>query len=257
MASALAQSTQSKLDALRRACSIAVQTDNEKFPAYNNHGRIDGANPDAASLKNYLPMFVEEFSLYPPECIKRSDLKKVIVCKSLRFAEQLRSAIPDYAHDTLYLDCENGIWSSAYMRHTVHHEYFHIIDWKDDGRVYEDKEWSALNPKGFKYGTGGKNNQDNDAYGTGANLSGFLSAYATTGVEEDKAEMFANMMVRYKAVERRAQADAVIASKFARMKELLKQFCPEMDDAFWRKISERGIDDSEQTKTGADDAPVR
>ena len=64
---------------------------------------------------------------------------------------------------------------------------------------------------------------------------GFLNHYSTTGVEEDKAEIFANLIVEPEVVKKRAETDAVLQSKVAQMRELLAAFCAEMNDDFWKK----------------------
>ncbi len=62
---------------------------------------------------------------------------------------------------------------------------------------------------------------------------GFLDYYATTGVEEDKAELFANMIVDAAYVAERAKTDRVLRVKVQALKKLLARFCPEVNDAFW------------------------
>ena len=89
-----------------------------------------------------------------------------------------------------------GGYDRLYLCRVLHHEFFHIIDYRDDGDVYEDKAWAALNRPGFHYGTGGKNAQHvASARELTEKFPGFLNYYATTGVEEDKAEVFANLIV--------------------------------------------------------------
>ena len=46
-------------------------------------------------------------------------------------------------------------YSRTYQRHAFHHEFFHIIDYRDDGQVYSDSRWARLNPQTFRYGDGG------------------------------------------------------------------------------------------------------
>ena len=62
---------------------------------------------------------------------------------------------------------------------------------------------------------------------------GFLDWYSTSGVEEDKAQVFAYMVVHGDLVAQRAAIDDVLRAKVDRMIELLQQFCPEMNAAFW------------------------
>ena len=66
------------------------------------------------------------------------------------------------------------------------------------------------------------------------NRPAFLNKYSTSGIEEDKAEMFAYMATVYEFVDKRAATDEVIRKKMAEMKFLLKAFCPDMNESFWK-----------------------
>ena len=102
---------------------------------------------------------------------------------------------------------------------------------------HADEQWAALNPPGFKYGGGGKSAQgEQNASILTDKVPGFLTLYATTGVEEDKAVVFANLLVDFAYVEKRARKDQVLRAKAERMRELLAAFCPEMDEAFWKTV---------------------
>lgn len=205
-----------------------------EFPVRTTHGMIEGRAANKQALQRYLRWFPDEFRLYPIEAIRNSRLQRVVLCAELKFAGQLRTAIPDFEHNTLYLDIERSSDNRMYQILVFHHELFHVIDYADDYRVYEDAAWVELNEDDFRYGTGGKNAQDNpDTSVLTDRYPGFLNHYSTTGVEEDKAELFANMVVRAKTVERRAESDSVLRTKCDRMRELLHQFCPELDDQFW------------------------
>lgn len=174
--------------------------------------------------------------------MKQSQLKRVVLCNELYFAGQRRNAVPDFEHDTLYLDVSRGSYNKSYLRKVMHHEFFHIIDYRDDGDLYQDEQWSALNPPGFKYGSGGDNAQDlRDTSVFTDKFPGFLNHYSTTGVEEDKAEMFANLIVAHAYVEGRIQKDAVLREKLKLLEKLLLRFCPDMNGEFWNKISRRNI----------------
>jgi hypothetical protein len=208
-----------------------------RFPVQTPYGLIAGTSATRQFLDRYVPLFSEEFELYPPALIKRAALKRVVLCEDLSFAGEPRGAIPDFANDTLYLDVRCAADSPRFERKAIHHEFFHIIDLRDDGAIYSDSEWAALNGVGFKYGAGGRSAQGipttsvlTDEY------SGFLNHYSTTGVEEDKAEMFANLLVDYAYVEQRAGRDGVLRAKVERMDLLLAQFCPELNGEFWRAV---------------------
>ena len=224
-------------DQIARRDEIEIVVD-PLFPVATIYGKIAGSAAAADEIEGYSNLFVRELSLYPPSLIKQSKLKRIVICKDLEFDGQLRGAIPDFEHDTLYLDVLRGGYDRLYLCRVLHHEFFHIIDYRDDGHVYEDKAWAALNPPGFHYGTGGKNAQDvADASELTDKFPGFLDYYSTTGVEEDKAEIFANLIVESAYVARRAKTDPVLRAKVRLLEKSLAQFCSEIDRAFWAKAA--------------------
>ena len=173
----------------------------------------------------------------PAELVKKTNLKRVVFCKDLSFAKQRRTAVPDFENDVLYLDVARGRSDELYVRKVIHHEFFHIIDLRDDGKLYEDERWAKLNPPDFKYGPGGAKLQDDPTVTvTGKDAPGFLNRYAAAGVEEDKAEVFAHMIVEPKLMAERAKKDKYMRAKMERMKELLAEFTPKMDERFWAAV---------------------
>lgn len=225
---------------LSKKYRISLVTSQPVFPIKIGPGDIDGKAATPKHLESYLPVLVSEWNLYPAELIKRTGLRRIILCESLSFAGQLRAAIPDFEHNDLYLDVWRGRHADRYVRLVIHHEFFHMIDYRDDGSLYADDKWGALNPPGFKYGTGGRNAQ-NDATVSLLNkdLPGFLNRYATTGVEEDKAEVFAHLIVNRQVFEERARLDPILADKSRRMQEILQAFCTQVDERFWDSARKR------------------
>ncbi len=207
-----------------------------RSPRRTARSRVGAAAGD--EIDHYSVLFVREFSLYPPSLIKRCGLKRIVLCKDLAFDGQLRAAIPDFEHDTLYLDVLRGGYDRLYVCKVLHHEFFHIIDYRDDGRVYEDREWSALNPPGFKYGTGGKNAQQvASARELTDKFPGFLNYYSTTGVEEDKAEVFANLIVDSAYVAERAKRTACWRESAGAREVAGAISVPTSTPAFWSKAA--------------------
>ena len=96
----------------------------------------------------------------------------------------------------------------------------------------------SSNPPEFRYGTGGAKLQDDPTVThTGKDVPGFLNRYAAAGVEEDKAEVFAHLMVEPKAMADRAKTDKYMRAKVERMKELLATFAPKVDKKFWDAVA--------------------
>ena len=171
--------------------------------------------------------------------MKKTKLERVVFCVDLSFAGQKRTAIPDFEHNTLYLDVARGMPNTTYLRKVLHHEFFHIIDLRDDGTFTEDEGWAKENPAEFKYGTGGINAQDNSKTSVpNEDVPGFLNHYSTTAIEEDKAEVFAHLVVDPNYYAERAKKDEVLSRKAKRMKKLIADFCTEADGKFWESASQ-------------------
>jgi hypothetical protein len=225
------------LAAIGKKYGLEFVTAAPAFPVKIKSGLIDGAEAAKADAESYAAIFAFEWSLYPPELVKKTRLKRVVFCQELAFAKQKRTAVPDFENDTLYLDVARGRFDEPYVRKVIHHEFFHIIDLRDDGKLYEDERWARLNPPDFKYGPGGAKLQDDPSVTTtGGDVPGFLNRYAAAGVEEDKAEIFAHLMVEPKPMADRAKKDKYVRAKVERMKELLAEFTPKMDSAFWAAV---------------------
>lgn len=95
---------------------------------------------------------------------------------------------------------------------TLHHEIYHFVDLADDGHLSPDPAWESLNAPTFAYGAGGRSLRSAWA-ARASSLPGFVSGYATSGSEEDKAETFAFVVTRRDAVAERLTTDAVLAAK--------------------------------------------
>lgn len=218
---------------------IRVEAKVSEFSVATRHGRIEGTAADDAALNKYIPLFSQEFKLYPVEFVNRTQLERIVICDQLRFAGQRRNAVPDFEHNTLYLDAHRGNHNRRYQQAVIHHEFFHIVDYRDDGFVYRDPEWAALNVAEFRYGPGGRTVQETPST---AKLTdqrkGFLNHYSTLGVEEDKAELFAHLIVNAHYLEQRLLTDRVLQAKVDLLKKQLKNFCPEINRGYWMTISQ-------------------
>lgn len=225
---------QAGLDGLARHFHIDIRTSGMTYPVQTAWGPLDGSDAPADAVARYSPLLTVEFGRYPVQLVRRVKLKEIVLLVGLTFRGQRRNAFPDWQAHRLYLEVERGSGSPGYLRRVIHHEFFHMIDQARSGNVYRDKEWAALNPPGFAYGDGGVNRQDRPATGAATeSLPGFLNDYATSGVEEDKAEVYAFLVTDPSYVLRRASAEPLLAAKMAMLKEQMQRYCREMDQRFW------------------------
>ena len=203
------------------------------FNVPTSYGAITGDGVNEKQLQQYLEVFLPEIDLYPSELLVGAKIKQIVLCRGLKFAGQKRGAIPSWENDTLYYDVLSQE-KAEYKQVVIHHELFHMVDLQDDGQVYRDDSWRRIVPETFPYGSGGRNAQgDSTMTLLTKAVPGFVSKYATTGIEEDKAETFAHMILHPRYMERRAKEEGLLQAKMFQMKRLLKVFCPEMGERFW------------------------
>ncbi len=202
---------------------------------------IGAAPPLERSLRIYLPLLEAELNAYTAGMIEKSGLRRVVLCSGLAYNGQEVSGVPDFDRGRLYLEVTGDPALKDFARRTIHHELFHMIDFHDGRLVYSDPRWEGLNAKGNRYGDGGHRMlRDTTALLPDDSVAGFLNAYSRSDVGEDKAEIFAHMMVNPDVLEARMANDAILLTKYLEMRRRLKMYCPEMDLAFWARASDRG-----------------
>lgn len=171
----------------------------------------------------------QEWAKYSDDALKNSGLKAIYLVKGLTVNGQARSGMPepDVTHalyfdiSDVYLQSENG----SYLRRTYHHEFAHYIEYQLTGSYApEDAAWSSCNAKDTVYGNGGSSMYSDPEFAHKAHPSyGFIDGYATSGEEEDKAEMFAYYMTEPNYVQSLAAKDAGISCKLTQTKLLLNR----------------------------------
>src|SRR5258708_4300990 len=61
-----------------------------EFPVRIGGGAIEGKEATADEIAAYTPLLSFEWNLYPTDLIKRTRLKRIVLCKELLFARQKR-----------------------------------------------------------------------------------------------------------------------------------------------------------------------
>jgi len=207
-------------------------------------GLMTARNANDWELEAYAPILISELSLYPVIFVQKAQLKRIIVCRDLwvdsRGRNENVSATLDNKNKTLYL-CISYTYkvNNRYkQRRVIHHAFFHMLD-DVMGLINKDSEWAKINPEGFNYGDyglGGQYDRSSEAGLLTDKYPGFLNKYSTGYLADDKADIFAYMMVLYHYVEKRAKKDKVIEAKMQLMKKRLKQFCSDVNSNFWKKV---------------------
>ena len=218
-------------DALHRDLGVEILHAAEPFTLPLQHGPLSGHPPTHHELDTSTRLVTDELGRYPKSFVEATQLRRVLLCRNLRESGRPIPSLPNYV-STLVIDVDAP---DRYARRLVHHELYHFADLADDEQVRRDEDWAALNDRFFVYGDGGRFMRDPGASKLTDGVPGFLTLYATSAVEEDKAEIFAFLMVEPERVAEIARQDPVVARKVAAMKDRVARLSPEMDEAFWSR----------------------
>lgn len=202
---------------------------------------VESRGGDAQAAALYLRAYIDEFSKYPRSFLRNVNVEWVAFVKRLRVDREPRAAtyLRFYAPTTMaprggmVYDVQQGATNRAYVRRSLHHEFFHFIDEGVQVRGIEDADWLAMNPPGFKY------------TGTMASFShrlehpapGIITTYSAKSSQEDRAELFAALMDEetYPRLREIAAADPVVRRKIRYLVRFLGRIDPAMGSSYFRK----------------------
>jgi len=214
---------------LRASHGVELMVASDAFTIELPNGEVGAGPPRDDATARALVHVADELRRYPPSFLRRAGLWRVVLCAGLRESGRGIPSLPNVKHSLLLDVAATG----DYLRRLLHHEVFHFADYAEDDLVTIDAAWSALNAEGFTYGSGGRSVRSASA-GSLVELEGFVSVYATSALEEDKAELFAVMMTRPTWLARRLAEDPVLRRKEAHLRGRLRSLSPEMGPAYWR-----------------------
>jgi hypothetical protein len=187
---------------------------------------------DYEELAKYVELFRKEFFKYPKAFVENTKLKKVAMVKNLINQGVPVASMPDYYQENLYMDIYIGNYDKVYQRHVIHHEYYHMIEQQFHGTsYYKDPQWAKFNDPSFQYGSGGINSRESSVQVVNHPREGFISGYAMSGLEEDKAELFATLMTTEEEdmIRKWAETDEILKNKIALLTDFLKDYNLDLD----------------------------
>ncbi len=182
-----------------------------------------------AATERALATLANELARYSAEFLRRARLHRLLLCTELHEGSVAIPSLPNY-HGTLIVDVDAD---APFLRRLVHHEIFHFADYADDDQLSHDPAWLGLNDHYFVYGDGGRFQREPGAGRFRSDLPGFVSRYATSGLEEDKAETFAMYMAAPDAFAALAASDPIVDAKWRAVKAQLQKLSPSLDDRFF------------------------
>jgi len=183
-------------------------------------------------LNDYLMLFEKEIYQYPPIFFKKRQVRAVFLVTHL-FSHK-RPAQGAYSSEArvMIFDVSRFSKNKALTRHSIHHELFHMMAFQTPNYILDDPRWSQLNSSAFVYG---KSMNDwtkvNPVNPQAPNQLGFVTDYAMSSVEEDKAEVFACLMqeTHHNLITRWATKDGIMRQKIQAIKDFVSSDFPEMN----------------------------
>jgi len=217
------------------ALGIEVLTPERSFKLESGSSVLTGKPAATPLLDAALSPLRVELARYPRAFLERARFRRLLLCSGLREGDDEIPSLPNY-HGALLVDVGAD---APFLRRLLHHEVFHFADYADDDQLSRDPAWEALNEPYFVYGSGGRFLRHPGAGKFTADRPGFVSEYATSALEEDKAETFAMRMVAPRALAERAQSDGVLRAKSASVERELRKLSSALGDRFFRDVDAR------------------
>jgi hypothetical protein len=182
-------------------------------------------------LIDYGPVFAEELSVYPRGLLERLGIHQCLLACDLRDEGEQMLGGRALGRDRIILNADGSDVPHYASSNAIHHELFHLIDrWG----YFRDKEWEA----GSRYYA---KDEPRGPWNALSPVPGFIDNYSRSNPGEDKAQVYANLIIRYRSLAILAGKDPVLARKVALMKARLASLNLGFDDAFWSRMQARPL----------------
>jgi hypothetical protein len=205
-------------------------------------GGGSAADPAEADVARVTAALARELRQYPDGFLRRAGVEGIVLVRDLFVEEDggARGAAAYVFENRLFLDvplADRAVQAGTRVRF-IHHLIWHWLD-ERAGTMWQDPEWEALNPPGFEYGVYSRGGVHETRAGSGSltmDYPGFLNLYSTGNLPDDKAEVYAYLMVIHSWLAERSRQDPFLRGKVAVIKARLAALDPGFDDDFWNRI---------------------
>jgi len=187
-----------------------------------NYSLADIENGPA--LKKAIILFVQEISLYPKDFFRDADCQDIYFVQKLFYKQKPADGVFAEGTNYIFYDYSRRSDNTPKIRHNIHHEFYHLIGSKHPYWKKYGPAWEALNRADFSYNKKYNSYERNPINFYAPPEPGFITDYAMVSAEEDRAEVFACMMIpeELTLMEQWAQKDRILFKKMEMMKEFLK-----------------------------------
>jgi len=201
-------------------------------------GTFIGGAPSNADFKAVSDLLQQETALYPRRLVEETGLRRIVLCDCLTINGWALVGFAYPERREIFIDVTAARRDEQRARALIHHEFFHLIDEKLQPSL-RSPNWVSLNQPTFRYrcraagGYGARDDTDRDMLSE--KYPGFLNSYSTSDECEDRAEVFAHLIVHSSYLSRRMAEDRVLRTKVAWIKDVLAKWCPEAGGGFWEE----------------------
>lgn len=131
------------------------------------------------------------FKTLPDAAIDKARLRYIVLCSQVHAGDQEIGGFPVPPLDLLMLSTTGGTYA---LQHKTLHELFHLFEYRFG--VIDDPAWLSRFGEGYRHGYA---NGTDTTLGSGG--AGFVNQYATISPSEERAELFANLLLARSALE--------------------------------------------------------
>lgn len=190
---------------------------------------------DDLQLLRFLQILNQELDLYPDQFFQQQQLHHIVLLKKVFFSERPADGFYRAHKNAIFLNFLHKRSNVIAQRHTIHHEIFHMIEANQGTLSHQpDTTWQNYNSPDFQYGLNTikstSHNTTTSPFAMAREHPGFITPYAMLSAKEDKAEIFASLMVpiQNKLLHRWSQNDAILGKKTQHIKTLIHKLIPSM-----------------------------
>lgn len=175
-----------------------------------NPGKYTCSALNKSTLRQAADRLAAALGKLSDDAIAKIGLRYVLLCGEAQAGGRIIGGIPIPPLKTLMLSMGGN--DQAYQSHIFFHELFHYMEFMQN-RSVNDPRWNA---RFSGYG------HADTAWKLGSGTQGFVSAYARTVPEEDRAEVFAHLMSSPSTLRRYADSrnDTVLKQKISYIKDM-------------------------------------
>ena len=193
-------------------------------------GKLTGSLPSPAMISEAAGGVKATLARYPAKFVQRIGFQHLVLIANLRHKGVAPGA---FVMGPAGAMVANPQGLSGYH---FHHELFHFADYRLFGWPPRCESWSKLHPEAA-YGSGGRQavaqagGDPQQLRAPRRDLPGFVTVYAQSAAEEDRAEVFATLIERHPLALELIASDPVIAAKCRFVLDAIERIHPGMREA--------------------------